>query len=93
MSENFEQMTADERNHYLRSILKEDHVITFTKVDGSDRTMPCTLRTDAMPPKAVTEHHKTRAYNPEVLSVWCLDKSEWRSFKVMNVKKIEKLST
>ena len=93
MIDDFEQMTADQRNHYLRSILKEDHVITFTKVDGSERTMPCTLRTDAMPAKAVAEHHKTRAYNPEVLSVWCLDKSEWRSFKVMNVKKIEKLST
>ena len=91
--EEFEQMTADERNHYLRDILKEDHVITFTKVDGTERTMPCTLRDSALPAMALTEHRKTRAYNPEVLSVWCLDKSEWRSFKVMNVKKIEKLST
>ena len=91
MTEEFEQMTADERNHYLRSILKEDHVITFTKVDGTERIMPCTLRDSALPAPALTEHHKTRAYNPEVLSVWCLDKGEWRSFKVMNVTKFEKL--
>lgn len=92
MKEEFEQMTADERNHYLRDILKEDHVITFTKVDGTERTMPCTLRDSALPARELTEHHKIRAYNPEVLSVWCLDKSEWRSFKVMNVKKIEKFN-
>jgi len=87
----FEQMTADERNRYLRQLLKEDLEITFTKVDGSERTMPCTLRAEAMPQREVNEHHKTRLYNPEVLSVWCLDKSEWRSFKVMNVTSIKKL--
>ncbi|NBR23760.1 MAG: hypothetical protein EBU08_08335 [Micrococcales bacterium] len=87
----FEQMTADERNRYLRHILSEDHEITFTKVDGSERVMPCTLRTEAMPLREANEHHKTRLYNPEVLSVWCLDKDEWRSFKVMNVNSIKKL--
>jgi len=89
--ENFEEMDAQSRNHYLRQLLKEDHEITFTKVDGSVRTMPCTLRAEAMPQREVNEHHKTRLYNPEVLSVWCLDKSEWRSFKVMNVTSIKKL--
>jgi len=89
--ENFEEMDAHSRNHYLRQLLKEDHEITFTKVDGSVRTMPCTLRAEAMPQREVNEHHKTRLYNPEVLSVWCLDKSEWRSFKVMNVTSIKKL--
>jgi len=91
LPENFETMTADERNHYLRSVLHEDHIITFTKVDGSERIMPCTLRAEAMPQRAVNEHHQTRIYNPESLSVWCLDKSEWRAFKVMNVKDIQKL--
>ena len=91
LPEGFETMTADERNSYLRSILKEDHEITFTKVDGSVRVMPCTLRDDAMPQRAVNEHHQTRLYKPETLSVWCLDKAEWRAFKVMNVTDIRKL--
>ncbi len=89
--EEFLQMTADERNRYLRQILKEDYEITFTKVDGTERTMPCTLRAEAMPQREVNEHNKTRLYNPEVISVWCLDKDEWRSFKVMNVTSIKKL--
>lgn len=91
LPEGFEAMSADERNRLLRHILSEDHEITFTKVDGSERVMPCTLRTSAMPQRAVTEHHQTRAYNPDALSVWCLDKGEWRSFKVMNVTSIKKL--
>ena len=91
LPEGFETMTADERNRYLRQVLKEDHVVTFTKVDGTERVMPCTLRDEAMPQRAVNEHHQTRAYNPESLSVWCLDKGEWRAFKVMSVTSLEKL--
>ena len=61
----------------------------FTKVDGTERTMPCTLRTDVLPPQELTEHHKTKVYKPETLSVWCLDKSEWRSFRTANVTHIK----
>jgi hypothetical protein len=83
-------VTEDERNRYLRSVLgKHDCEITFTKIDGTVRTMPCTLRDEAMPQRAINEHHQTRIYKPETLSVWCLDKSEWRSFRVMNVTDIK----
>jgi hypothetical protein len=79
--------TDDERNRYLRDILsKNDCEVTFTKVNGETRTMPCTLRTEAMPARVVTEQHQvTRLYKPETLSVWCLDRSEWRAFRVQNV--------
>ncbi len=84
--------TAHERNDWLRSFLHQGvYEITFTKVDGSARVMPCTLKTDAMPAPAVKEHHSTRVYNPEVLSVWCVDKQEWRSFRVMNVTSVKQI--
>jgi hypothetical protein len=68
------------------------HNVKFTKVDGTARTMPCTLRIEAMPARVVTEEHQTtRLYKPDTLSVWCLDKSEWRSFRVMNVTDIQLL--
>jgi len=89
--EEFKNMDAESRNKYLRDLLKEDCTITFTKVDGSVREMPCTLRTEAMPLKEKIVHHSTKPYNPEVLSVWCLDKQEWRSFRVMNVTNVRKL--
>jgi hypothetical protein len=65
--------------------------VTFTKVDGSVREMPCTLREEAMPQRDADKFHQTRLYKPETLSVFCLDKNEWRSFRVMNVTKIEVL--
>ena len=81
-----ELLTDDERNRYLRSLLsKNDCEITFTKINGDVRTMPCTLRTEAMPLNESLEYQTTRPYKPETLSVWCIDKSEWRSFRVANV--------
>jgi hypothetical protein len=86
----FELMDVDTRNRYLRELLSQhDCEVTFTKVNGELRTMPCTLRTEAMPQRVVTEEYQTtRLYKPETLSVWCLDKSEWRAFKVANVKEV-----
>ena len=82
--------TDDERNRYLRNLLgSSDCEITFTKVDGTLRTMPCTLRTEAMPLREANEFQTTRVYKPETLSVWCLDKSEWRSFRVANVTEVK----
>ena len=65
--------------------------VTFTKVDGSQRVMPCTLKSELLPARELTEHHSTRAINYTTLSVWCLDQSAWRSFKVANVTHIRVL--
>jgi hypothetical protein len=73
--------------------------VTFTKVNGETRTMPCTLSEEIIPPAPVHVTNtddpinfprvkKEKKVNPEVMSVWCLDKKEWRSFRVMNVTSI-----
>ena len=77
-----------EYQEILALLQNNDCEVTFTKVDGSVRVMPCTLRTEALPPK-LTESTKTRAVNETVISAYCLDKQEWRAFKVANVTKIE----
>lgn len=62
--------------------------VTFTKVDGTERTMPCTLKEDILPPAKQEDplsQKKVRAINDEVLVVYCTDKNEWRSFRVANV--------
>jgi len=91
LPENWNEFTADQRNGWLRQALKDDLEITFTKVDGTVRVMPCTLRDSALPPQALTEQHTTRLYKPETISVWCLDKNEWRSFRVMNVTSVKQI--
>ncbi len=84
-----QDLDLDDRNREIRHLLHE-HVceVTFTKLNGETRTMPCTLKSDAMPQQAVTEHHQTRPYKPETLSVWCVDKGEWRAFRVANVTEV-----
>lgn len=59
--------------------------VTFKKVDGELRVMPCTLRSEALPTKPVTESTRTKTPVPGVISVWSLDRREWRSFRVNNV--------
>lgn len=71
----------------------KDHAhveVTFTKVDGTVRTMPCTLNEAMLPvveqvtPTADTPP-RVKKHNPAVMSVFCTDKQEWRSFRVENV--------
>jgi hypothetical protein len=83
------ELDLNDRNHEIRNLLHK-HVceVTFTKLDGSVRTMPCTLMESAMPARDANKFHQTRPYKPETLSVFCTDKSEWRSFRVANVTEV-----
>ncbi len=59
--------------------------ITFTKVDGTERVMKCTLISDFLP--ALKGSNNAR--NQSVLPVWDVEKEAWRSFKLESVKRIE----
>ena len=83
---------VDTRNREIRDLLAHGvSEVTFTKLNGELRTMPCTLDSTLLPPQPLNEFHETRLYKPETLSVWCVDKSEWRSFRVANVTRIVQL--
>jgi hypothetical protein len=76
----------------LELLYKNDCEVTFTKVDGTVRVMPCTLREEAMPQRDAAKFHETRVVNEKVISAFCLDKMEWRSFRVENVTNIKVLN-
>lgn len=60
--------------------------VTFTKVNGETRTMPCTLRADLVPAyERKTPVKEATAKESATLSVWCTDKNAWRSFRVDSV--------
>jgi hypothetical protein len=85
-------LELDQRRTYLIDLLKQNEcTVTFTKIDGSVRSMPCTLNSSRLPEKVLTETTKTRTTKPDVVSVYCTDKGEWRSFRVMNVTDIQVL--
>ena len=76
----------------LRTLLLENEcIVEFTKVNGEIRSMPCTLDPKIVPPvpepKVLAEGEvvKVKKSNPDIMNVWCLDKKEWRSFRIANV--------
>lgn len=60
--------------------------VDFTKIDGEHRLMTCTLRTDLLP--TLTESVKQPKIG-STLSVWDVEKSGWRSFRLNQVNAIE----
>jgi hypothetical protein len=83
-------MTTLTREQLSELLHTGECVVEFTKVNGEVRIMPCTLRTELIPPAPVKvlaegEVPKVKKENPEIMSVWCLDKKEWRSFRIANV--------
>ena len=81
------------RWHELFRILCQHQCeVTFTKVNGEVRVMPCTLKSELLPVRELKEHHSTRVIDYKTLSVFCTDKNEWRSFRTANVTHVKVLS-
>jgi WYL_2, Sm-like SH3 beta-barrel fold len=84
-------LTGDrtQRRAQLTEMLTEGIVeVTFTKVSGETRTMPCTLKPGLVPPAKAEDpasQKRVRELNEEVIVAWCTDKSAWRSFRIDNV--------
>jgi hypothetical protein len=63
----YDTVTEDlnSRNQEIRDILQHGvSEVTFTKLNGELRTMPCTLDTTLLPPRPLNESPKTRPYKP-----------------------------
>jgi len=75
-----------EMRKWLVGVLREGVVnVTFTKSDGSERVMKCTLNKDVAVPYE-TKTDRKKPLNEDVLPVWDIDKGAWRSFRVDSVK-------
>ena len=61
--------------------------VIFTKLNGEERNMVCTLREDIIPSatKDPITQKKVRDLNEEVLAVWDTKAKGWRSFRISNV--------
>jgi hypothetical protein len=61
------------------ALLTGPTTIVFKKVDGTERTMKCTLNEALLPKREVTE--SARKANDGVQTVFDLELNQWRSFK------------
>ena len=74
---------------WLKGVLTvQPATIIFTKKDGTERVMNCTLRGDMLPVVEIKEDKAPRKQNDSVLSVYDLDAQGWRSFTVNTVKRV-----
>ena len=62
--------------------------VTFEKVDGTERVMRCTLLPQYLPEEFKSKAPMLTETTPTTISVWDLDVSGWRSFRVDNVRSV-----
>lgn len=63
--------------------------VIFTKKDGSERTMNCTLLPDMLPKVEIKENKQPKKKSDSVISVYDLDQKGWRSFTLKSVKQVK----
>ena len=79
----------------LKEILSNTvSTVVFTKIDGTEREMKCTLLPEYLPTKPVVEGQQLlteslpKAENLSTLAVWDLEINGWRSFRIDSVKSV-----
>ena len=73
------------RDTLIKNLQQKVMRVTFTKVNGEERVMDCTLQ-EYLLPETVDSNRKQ---NEAVLPVFDINKSEWRSFRMDSITKIE----
>lgn len=80
---------TEEGRNWLVSHLKFGPVsVTFTKKDGTPRTMQCTLKEELMLPYE-KKTDRVKEESKETLAVYDLEKESWRSFRLDSVTQVE----
>lgn len=62
--------------------------VVFTKVNGEERVMKCTLNRSLLPEGITNNGRGWHTSLTDTLSVWDLEKNEWRAFRVASVKEV-----
>ena len=75
------------RETLIKNLQKNAMRITFTKVNGDERVMDCTLQEHMIPQTGESNRKK----NEEVLPVFDINNGGWRSFRLDSVTNIELL--
>lgn len=61
--------------------------VVFTKKNGDERIMHCTLQESMLPEQMdIEEEIQKKKPNPDVLAVWDVEAKGWRSFRWDSIK-------
>lgn len=81
MNTTVETMRQDLKN----SLLAKVGTVTFTKQNGDERVMRCTLQETVLPKQIDLEESIQKKGPTDSLAVWDLEKNAWRSFRYDSV--------
>lgn len=82
-------MTMFTRDGLIDMLRNNIVVVTFTKVNGDERVMTCTLVSEHIPNAPTTNGEVVlKESKNQTISVWDTNAQGWRSFRVENVKSI-----
>lgn len=77
-------------DQWIKVLLTERNVkITFTKKDGTERVMNCTLNPDVIPLIESVQDKREKSKEKDYMAVYDVDLKAWRSFIIKNVKEFE----
>ena len=81
--------SLDKSKESLQELLRNTvAVVTFTKKDGTERVMKCTLNQDiAIPHERKTD--RVKEPKEDILPVWDIEASAWRSITIPNILTVE----
>jgi len=85
--------TEEELNdikNYIKGLLIDENIpevhVTFTKKDGSERVLKCTLVESRIPENKRPKDKTTGVSSNEAVRVFDVEKQDWRSFRWDSVK-------
>ena len=82
------QIDTKEGRDWLKALLKSQEVtILFTKKDGTERKLLCTLAESKIPSEK-SPKNTGKAKSEDALAVFDVENQDWRSFRWDSVKKI-----
>ena len=84
MISEIEMEIAVDRNEMIQELHDRNCKVIFRKVDGTERTMICTLNEGAIDNGDVAKR-EVKSRNDNVIAVWDVENKGWRSFRVDSV--------
>ena len=79
------------KNEIVDTLKKQSAIVTFTKKDGTERVMKCTTDNTLImfkDPTVLESKGSTRKVNEDIMPVYDLESSAWKSFRWDSIKQV-----
>lgn len=82
-----------ERTQIVEALHQGICEVTFTKADGTERVMKCTLSKSMLPSDTRQPLTEEGSRSPNIVNVWDTESNGWRSFAIDRVKSFNRVGS